>query len=350
MDEWNTINSKAILNMQNEKYSMMDPLVSIPVITYNHLNFIHQTLNGILMQEVNFKYEIIIGDDFSTDGTKDIILKYAKKYPDAIKVITSEVNVGFLKNSIRLLKACNGKYFAFCEGDDYWTDNLKLQKQVDFLEKNKDYGMVHTDANHFYQKDKKFVKDYNKSNSIHFPSGSIFIELLKNYYLIKTATVMVRKELFLNAFNYKLFEDRKWLMTDFPIWLEIAANSKIKYFDEPTATYRLMEESASRTKDIKKMHEFHKSVFDIRFYYWEKYSKKNEIKEKLERDYHIMLLGDAYRMKDKQLAKKAYDYFKKDNFKLPFKHKAKYWAINNKIIRIFLDKMIKIKKYLTKYD
>jgi len=137
------------------------------------------------------------------------------------------------------------------------------------------------------------------------------------------------------------------MLADLPTWLEIASKTKIAYLDESTAVYRLSEESASRTKDIKKMHEFHKSVFDIRFYYWEKYSKNIEIKEKLERDYHIMLLGDAYRMRDKELANKAYKYFKDNNLNLPIKHKAKYWATNSRMFRFILDKAIKIKNYLT---
>ncbi len=303
---------------------MDNPLVSIVVLTYNHEKFIQQALDGILMQKVNFNYEIIIGEDCSTDRTREIVFAYAKKYPDRIKVVTSEKNIGQINNEIRTIKKCNGKYLAFCEGDDYWVDNLKLQKQVDFLEKNEDYGMVHTDANHFDQKKQKLIRDFNKSNSIHIPSGEIFSRLLKNFYFIKTATVMVRKEVLLNAFDYRRCQDKQWLLTDLAIWLEIAAKSKVKYFDETMATYRLLEESESRTKDWKKLLRFRLSVFDIRYYYWGKYSQDPDIKKKLDRVYYNTMISGAFRMSNLEIAKNAVKCMKEKSMKITIKQKIKY--------------------------
>ena len=111
---------------------MNKPLVSIASITYNHEKFIAQAIDSFLMQETDFDFEIIIGEDCSTDDTLKIIKEYKAKYPDIIKLITSESNVGMMTNFIRTLEACSGKYIALCEGDDYWTDTLKLQKQVNF--------------------------------------------------------------------------------------------------------------------------------------------------------------------------------------------------------------------------
>ena len=93
------------------------------------------------MQQVNFPMEFIIAEDCSTDGTRAICEEYAKKYPDLIRLITSETNVGANPNELRAMKAARGKYIAYCEGDDYWTDPLKLQKQVDFLESHPDYSV-----------------------------------------------------------------------------------------------------------------------------------------------------------------------------------------------------------------
>ena len=90
-------------------------------------------------------------------------MEYQKKYPDIIRVITSDRNVGMKKNGLRVLRACRGKYIAFCEGDDYWTDPHKLQKQVDFLEANPDYGMVHTDGDFYYIKNGRKVSNYIKN-------------------------------------------------------------------------------------------------------------------------------------------------------------------------------------------
>lgn len=113
-----------------------DMMVSICCLTYNHEKYISQAIDGFVMQQTNFKFEIIIGEDCSTDSTRSIIDEYILKYPDKIKLITSICNVGAMNNAVRVFKSARGKYIAICDGDDYWTDPLKLQKQVDFLEKN----------------------------------------------------------------------------------------------------------------------------------------------------------------------------------------------------------------------
>src|SRR5574344_2319007 len=119
----------------------MTPLLSIVTITYNHEPFIAKTIEGVLMQQVKFPIELIIAEDCSTDGTRAICQQYAEQYPDLIRLITSESNVGAIANERRAMLAARGKYIAFCEGDDYWTDPLKLQKQVDFLESHPDYSV-----------------------------------------------------------------------------------------------------------------------------------------------------------------------------------------------------------------
>ena len=116
-------------------------LVSISCITYNHEDYIADAIEGFLSQKTAFDYEIIIGEDYSTDGTKAIVEGYIKRYPDKIKMVTSAKNIGAIKNWKRVFNASQGKYIAECEGDDYWTDPYKLQKQVDYLEKNPDCTM-----------------------------------------------------------------------------------------------------------------------------------------------------------------------------------------------------------------
>src|SRR5271157_2282730 len=111
-------------------------LVSVFMITYNHEKFVGQAIESIVTQKVNFDFELIIGEDCSTDNTLDICNKYAKQYPDIIKLFPSEKNYGMMGNTVRVLYACTGKYIAMCEGDDYWCDPYKLQKQIDFLEAN----------------------------------------------------------------------------------------------------------------------------------------------------------------------------------------------------------------------
>jgi len=118
-----------------------NPLVSILMITFNQEKFIAQAIESVLMQRVNFKYEIVIGEDCSTDRTRDIVLEYQEKYSDRIKLLLQGKNAGMHKNFVDTYYACMGKYIALLEGDDYWTDPYKLQKQVDFLEKNPDFAI-----------------------------------------------------------------------------------------------------------------------------------------------------------------------------------------------------------------
>jgi glycosyltransferase involved in cell wall biosynthesis len=117
-----------------------EPLVSVWMITYNHEPFIRQALNSVLMQEVNFDYEVVIGEDKSTDRTREIVEEYQRRHPDKIRLRLARENLYSqkLKPGLGVLAACRGKYIAMCEGDDYWTDPLKLQKQVEIFRKHPD--------------------------------------------------------------------------------------------------------------------------------------------------------------------------------------------------------------------
>lgn len=122
-----------------QRQSTNVPLVSISVLVYNHERYICQALDSILAQKVNFDYEIVIAEDCSTDRSREIVIGYKKKYTDIIKLILHSANVGMNRNAQIVSEHCGGKYRAICEGDDYWTDRHRLQRQVDFLEDNPTY-------------------------------------------------------------------------------------------------------------------------------------------------------------------------------------------------------------------
>jgi glycosyltransferase involved in cell wall biosynthesis len=110
------------------------PLVTVFTSTYNHAAFIEQCINGVLAQKTSFPIEFIIGEDYSTDGTREIVFESARRYPEIIRVITADYNVGVKANVQRCRRAARGKFMALCEGDDYWTDPRKLQKQIEAME------------------------------------------------------------------------------------------------------------------------------------------------------------------------------------------------------------------------
>ena len=130
--------------MKNWQGDISEPVVSICCITYNHEKYIEETIDSFLMQETDFPFEIVIGEDCSTDNTRKIVEKYKEMYPNIIKLIVSENNVGMQANGQRTMEACIGEYMALCEGDDYWTDKNKLQIQKDFLESNPEYIICYT--------------------------------------------------------------------------------------------------------------------------------------------------------------------------------------------------------------
>ena len=126
---------------------MSDIKVSICCLAYNHEPYIRQCLDGFVMQKCNFTFEVLIHDDASKDKTASIIREYEAKYPDIIKPIYQTVNqysIGVSATKKHNFPRSKGKYIAICEGDDYWTDPLKLQKQVDFLEANQNFSICWT--------------------------------------------------------------------------------------------------------------------------------------------------------------------------------------------------------------
>ena len=129
------------LHSNCQKAMSKRPLVSVVSITYNQEKFIREALEGMVLQKTNFDFEIIVADDASTDATAAIIQEYADAYPGLIKPVLRKKNLGAIANSLSSLRLARGKYLALCEGDDYWTDENKLQKQVDFLEAHQDYAL-----------------------------------------------------------------------------------------------------------------------------------------------------------------------------------------------------------------
>ena len=115
--------------------------VQVICVTYNQKDYIREALDSFLMQKTNFKFEVLVGDDCSTDGTSEIVAEYAEKYPDIIKHIRREPNMGCLANFMDLCERADAKYVAFCDGDDYWTNENKLQRQYDFMEENSEYNV-----------------------------------------------------------------------------------------------------------------------------------------------------------------------------------------------------------------
>jgi len=228
---------------------MNDPLVSIWMITYNHEKYLSQALEGVLMQKTSFNYEIVIGEDCSTDGTRNVLESYVKKYSNLIKPLFHDKNVGAFRNAYEfVLPLCHGKYIACLEGDDFWTDPFKLQKQVDFLEKNPDYGLVHTELDHYYVKNDRYVRNHWAISGVKEQSGDLYNSLLGGgKSMILACTSCFRRELILDIDSEKY---SKYMAGDVALWLHISARSKIGYINESTAVRNVLNYSATQGRDF----------------------------------------------------------------------------------------------------
>lgn len=212
------------------------PKVSICMVTYNHDKFIAQAIESVLNQRTSFDYELVIGEDCSTDKTREIVLKYANKYPDKIRPMIREKNMGSAQNSLQVLSECRGRYIAFLEGDDYWTDPLKIEIQSNLLD---------ADIEH------RFAANFHNYNILHFDGKYeqkykfklrriITQKQLLFYSFAHIATVMCRKEAIPAVFP----EWYKW-----PIGCDICLHSIIsnygdyEYIDKNMSVYRLNENS-----------------------------------------------------------------------------------------------------------
>jgi len=209
------------------------PLVSVTCIAYNHEKFIEQAIEGILMQKTNFPFEVIIHDDASTDTTQQIINHYAKKFPNVIIPILQKENYwlgkGISATSTIVWPSTKGKYIAWIEGDDYWTDPLKLQKQVDFLEANEDFAICHHNMQIIYEN----APEKNRLSNTNQKEITTTEDLAKGNY-IYTASCVFRK------YDYKLpnwFE--KLPIGDYPLHLLNSRYGKIKYINEVMGVYRV---------------------------------------------------------------------------------------------------------------
>lgn len=240
------------------------PLVSICCFTYNQEKYIQQTLESLLMQRTSFPIEIIVHDDASNDSTKKIIEEYAFNFTQIIKPIFQHENRYSLYGINYIFKYvtsnATGKYIAVCAGDDFWIDPLKIQKQVDFLESNPDYGLVHTRAAGFNEAKQAF------NGSHGFKVLNIEEFLIEN--TIAAVTVCLRRSLLKEYFEQIRPEKHiKWPAEDFPAWAWFIQRSKIKFIDDYTAVYRSHMGSISQIKDDFKRLNFEEGIYSIVDFY-----------------------------------------------------------------------------------
>ena len=302
------------------------------MITYNHARYIKKAIESVLQQKVDFEFELVIGEDCSTDGTREIVYDYANRYKNKIKLITSEKNVGMKKNSLRTYKVLRGQYIAWCEGDDFWQSRNKLQKQVDYLESHPECGLVYSDYNKQYIKNNEIIYDFLKNNREKYINEPNVENILLGKTKILTCTVVARRKLVaaLIRDDPYLYTNDTFLMGDTQLWAEISLKSEITMIEESLATHCVLPESATQSKDIKKVLKFWISNSEMCIYLCEKHSLNEKIMEIHENISNRLMLRLAYYENDKELAEIARKKIKK----MRIKDFVWYYTVKNDVLRI----------------
>lgn len=255
------------MHIQSEEASLeLTPAVSVVCVVYNHEPYIAQAIESFLCQETTFPYEIVVHDDASTDHTFDVISEFCKRYPDRIKYIRQPKNVYSQGERIFdvAISYSVGKFVALCEGDDFWTDPKKLQKQYEYLIEHPEVGAVFGDANIHYQKTDFTLIAHDSSRGFIPPTGDVRESLLKgNPY--KTCTVMLRREAILGYAKHA--KKLKAKMDDYVAWLYIAGRYRIGYIHSVLGTYRVLEHSASHFSEYRGKVRFEQSVYKVATYF-----------------------------------------------------------------------------------
>lgn len=220
----------------------MQPLVSICSLVYNHELYLRQCLDGFVMQQTSFPFEVVIHDDASTDGSAAIIREYATRYPNIFVPIyqtENQYSQGKKVSSTFVFPRARGKYIALCEGDDYWTDPLKLQKQVDFLEANPEYSMCFHSANVFCQSSGQYNDLFAYVQDREYEG----VEFIKKW-TVPTASVCFRRNVIDSELYQTVRKNPYFVYGDLILFLSCASLGRIRGLSSMMSVYRRLDNGA----------------------------------------------------------------------------------------------------------
>lgn len=226
------------------------PVVSVLMLAYNHAPYIAQAIASVLEQETEFSFELVIAEDCSTDATREIARKFQREAPERIRVMVSDHNVGMHANHDRAIAAARGEFIAYCEGDDYWIDRAKLQKQVEFMRQNPTCGLVHGNYLNLIEVEGVWRTRlaFRRPRQLECRAGRIYLALLQANR-IQTCTTLSRRALVL---RYRAVGPGvgAYRVGDWPEFLYVAHEAEIGFINQPLAAYRRTPGSVTNAGDV----------------------------------------------------------------------------------------------------
>lgn len=285
-------------------------IVSVLIVTYNQEQWIAQTIESILAQQTSYPFEVIIGNDCSTDGTQSICESYAQKY-DNVRVFTYDKNKGVVGNWVECVKVSSGKYIMNCAGDDYWHNPNKIQLQVEFMEEHPNCVISHTDYDRLLVKTNKIVPSYNQTKGIIPPTGNIQKDVLSGKERMTAVTICYRAEELKKYCPLDTYVSMRFPREDWPTILIMSAYGDVEYVPISTATYRVGQVSITNTIDydkIRRRYQLDKQMTEFLYTLFPEWGPFNDGWWYDTHVYHSLLVA-AYENNDYKSAK---EFAKKD--------------------------------------
>lgn len=246
-------------------------MISICCITYGQEAYIKQTIDGFLAQKISCDFEIIIAEDCSPDNTREILLSYKKNYPGLIKLLLNDTNVGMMQNFLNALQACKGKYIAFCEGDDYWIDEYKLEKQINLLESDPTAAMCFTNSKVWSEYDKQFSPHWSGK---YMTKNRFTLMDLLNTNVVATCTV-----LFKNIIKELPSDFTGFPTGDLPLFSFLLLKGDALYLNSITSVYRLHDKGVHSALSFEKQNLIFLTIYESLLKYTVFEAHTNEIKK-----------------------------------------------------------------------
>ena len=238
----------------------MENIISVVILTYNQQDTIGRSINSVLMQKCHVPYEIIIGEDASTDSTRTICQEYARKHPDIIRLFCNERNKGISDNYFDCLLQCRGKYIADCAGDDFWIDPEKLEKEVSVMDQQPNTAMGISNWQ-FYNEQTGEISPSKQIHHTPFTPGRNMLKAIitqKNMSVFHLCTALYRADIFRKAYNEDecLFRHKDYVSEDMQIAFTMALHGDIAYLPDITLNYSHGGNGVSNTTDDVKLFTF----------------------------------------------------------------------------------------------
>ena len=271
-------------------------MVTIHCLVYNHEKYLRQCLDGFVNQKTNFKYKAVVHDDASTDRSAEIIREYSMRYPTIIEPIIETENLytkGFAKLAAVMDEACTkGRYIAFCEGDDYWSDPYKLQKQFDYMENHPECSLLHTAFKFYDEENRTFhdsLVDQEEYRKCKEENLNVACEVFDFNYRVVTASSFLRTSIYLHVISDPDYYKYSFFLGDIQLWTMMLQYGEIGYLPDYTTVYRVHADSACRQTNMERGARNSLDISEMQMHFLPKVKGGEYLRNKIAKNFRINL-------------------------------------------------------------